>query len=188
MTKTQQRKLFIGAAVIGGGYLAYEFFLKDLFKDIFKKKPQQANNNVNAATNNVATDNTATNSISYAYNGSQVNIPIVQPSPMGTPDPQLKWNTLYLEQGMRGQEVKRAQDLLNAISNIYGTNTIANDGVYGPITRSKMTAIVGSGPKTLMQVYKKYQGLCYSFANFIELVSNTNPNHFPPPLFLFLPT
>lgn len=149
MTKATQRKLFIGAAVIGGGYLAYEFFLKDLFK----KKPQ-----AEPITTATPQPSTPQPSITAGPVTTEV-ITTVQPSPMGTPDPQLKWNTLYLEQGMRGQEVKRAQDLLNAISNIYGTNTIATDGVYGPITRSKMTAIVGSGPKTLMQVYKKYQAV-----------------------------
>jgi hypothetical protein len=146
MTKEQQKKLFIGAAVLGGGYLAYEFFLKDLFK---KKQT------TDTITTTTPQPTTPQPSITAGPVTTEV-ITTVQPSPIGTPDPQLKWNTLYLEQGMRGQEVKRAQELLNAISNIYGTNTIATDGVYGPITRSKMTAIVGTGPKTLKQVYNKY--------------------------------
>lgn len=146
MTKATQKKLFIGAAVIGGGYLAYEFFLKDLFK----KQP-------GAEIDTTATQQLTTPPPSMTAGTVTTEVvTTVQPSPMGTPDPQLKWNTLYLDQGMRGQEVKRAQELLNAISNIYGTSTIATDGVYGPKTRSKMTAIVGSGPKTLKQVYNKY--------------------------------
>jgi len=147
MKKETQKKLLIGGAVIGGAYLAYEFFIKDLFN-----KPAAA-----AAAPMLPTAPTTAPTPSVTAGTVETTvIDTVQPSPMGTPDPQLKWNTLYLEQGMRGQEVKRAQELLNAISNIYGTSTIATDGVYGPITRSKMSAIVGTGPKTLKQVYNKY--------------------------------
>jgi len=153
MERKTKITLFTIGAVVGGGYLLYEFLLKDLFKPKISPDTTSGGNAIDAGAMLPPPN------IPFPEATPAPIVIQVQPSPMGTPDNKLKWNTLKMDQGMRGAEIKRAQELLNAISKIYGTSQIATDGVFGPITRAKMDAIVGTGPKTLTQVYDKYKSV-----------------------------
>lgn len=153
MEKKTKITLFTIGAIAGGGYLLWEFVLKGMFN-----KPG-APDQMAVVPGSDTSGMLPPPNIPFPEPEPAPIIIEVQPSPMGTPDNQLKWNTLKMKQGMRGQEIKRAQELLNAISKIYGTSQIATDGVYGPITAGKMQSIVGTGPKTLTQVYDKYKAV-----------------------------
>lgn len=73
-------------------------------------------------------------------------------SPLGTPKDKLQFDT-ELSLGDKGQEVAKLQQILNRIAGIYGTQKIAEDGVMGVGTQSKLNKIFG---KSTISVRKAY--------------------------------
>lgn len=73
-------------------------------------------------------------------------------SPIGTPKDQLQFD-IELSLGDKGQEVAKLQQILNRIAGIYGTQKIAEDGVMGVGTQSKLNKIFG---KSTISVRKAY--------------------------------
>lgn len=98
-------------------------------------------------------------------------------SGMGTPKDRLNLNQ-SLKNGDRGQEVAKLQQILNRIAKIYGTQTIAEDGNFGPGTQSKLTKIYGAGSINLFKAYAMLFAIWN--ANNNKDLKNWNKKYFNP--------
>lgn len=73
-------------------------------------------------------------------------------SPLGTPKEKLNFD-VKLELGDQGQEVAKLQQILNRISKIYKTQSIAEDGQLGAGTQSKLNKTYGKSSISLKEAY-----------------------------------
>ena len=132
-------KIAIGVGVVAGGWLAWEFLLKDMFK---RPEPVQA---PALAPSTAVTPDPVVSIISSAQ-----NTPANKPgslSPIGTAREKLRYNTPMVY-GSKGEEVKVMQLILNNIAKLYKASPIAVDGIWGEQTTARVNKLFG-GAKTI---------------------------------------
>jgi hypothetical protein len=132
-------KIAVGVVVVAGGWLAWEFLLKDMFK---RPEPVQA---PTLAPSTVTTPDPVVSIISSAQNTTPNQAGAL--SPLGTAREKLRYNSPMVY-GSKGEEVKVMQIILNNIAKLYNANPISTDGVWGPETTGRVNKLFG-GAKTV---------------------------------------
>ena len=140
------KKIAIGVAVAGGGYLAWEFLIKPMIQ---KEEPMQPETQ--------SPDDQIQNVIDTAQSVPTNSAPKSTLSPIGTPANKINWGA-KVYYGSKGAEVQVIQKLFNAIARLNNTYTIKEDGIFGNETLAKKRANFGSVDYvTPKQVYDRLQ-------------------------------
>ena len=140
-------KVAVGVAVIGGGYLAWEYLVKPMLNKDKPEEPKTPQESEQQAT-----------AVIQAVQQIPVNTaPVSNLSPIGTAPNKINWGA-KIKYGDKGGEVQVIQKLFNAIAKIYGSYTIAEDGIFGNETLAKKRGNFGAVYTiTPKQVYDKLQ-------------------------------
>lgn len=154
--KTNYTPYLIALAVAGVGAYVYRDKLKELFM------PDSTDEGSDAAK--IATDEGKTVQQTIVTSGGMKTIqaPISTVlSPIGTPKEKLNFN-VYLKNGMKGQEIAKLQQILNAISNITGKAKVTEDGIFGSGTEARLSNMFGNIEK--INLFKMYAALFAIYA------------------------
>ena len=149
--KTNYTPYLIALAVAGVGAYVYRDKIKEFFA------PEKTDEGSDAAK--VATDEGKTVQQTLITSGGMQTIkaPIsTELSPIGTPKDKLNLN-VYLKKGMKGQEVAKLQQILNAISNITGKAKVDENGIFGDGTEARLSNMFGNIDK--INLFKMYTAL-----------------------------
>ena len=147
--KTNYTPYLIGAGAVG--LLAYLY--KDDLKKLFKKSTIPTDALTTEQTPGTQTQLTIPEKFITPGGVTTVKSDISKGlHPIGTPKEKLNLD-IELEQGMKGQEIAKLQQILNRIAKITGKPTIQEDGIMGPGTTARLTSMFKTGSTNLFKAY-----------------------------------
>lgn len=145
-TKKKNNTIYyiLGAGALAGGL----YFLYPKIKAYFTKEEPLPLPDPNDPTNQVITN-------VITPGGVQPVAKTITPglSPLGTPKDQLNIDQV-LKFGDRGQEIAKAQQILNRIAEITKKPKVTEDGIYGPGTQARLSQLfTDQGSINLYKLY-----------------------------------
>ena len=141
----------LGLAAVG----AYVY--RDKIKNFLSPGSDESDSGSEATSAANEGGKTITQTIVTSGGMQTIQAPITQVlSPIGTPKQKLNFD-IYLKKGMKGQEVAKMQQILNAISKITGKAKVKEDGIYGDGTESRLSSMFGNIDK--INLFKMYAAL-----------------------------
>lgn len=150
------KKNYLPYYLLGGAALIAGYFYRDEIKKLFVKEEEPEPEPEPKPEPTIITKVITTNGV------ENIKAPITKKlSPLNTPKSKLNFD-VYLGIGDKGAEVKKLQEILNAISNITGKPKITEDGDFGPGTETRLASTFGNISK--INLFKMYAALFAVFA------------------------